>query len=98
MPRPHLGSGCDFVNAKPHKSAGPDPIDVEVGQRLRARRRVAGVTQAGLAEVLNLSFQQIQKYERGYNRVSASVLVRCARAEFPANCKISRLNAAMAPE
>jgi transcriptional regulator with XRE-family HTH domain len=68
------------VNAKPRKAAGPDPIDVEVGQRLRARRRATGVTQSGLAETLNLSFQQVQKYERGYNRVSASVLVRCARA------------------
>ena len=44
------------------------------------RRRSSGVTQAGLAEALGLSFQQVQKYERGHNRVSASVLVRCARA------------------
>jgi transcriptional regulator with XRE-family HTH domain len=68
------------VNAKLRNSAEPDPIDVEVGQRLRVLRRTCGVTQAGLAEALGLSFQQIQKYERGYNRISASVLVRCARA------------------
>lgn len=67
------------MNAK-RPTSQPDPIDVEVGRRLRQRRRSSGVTQAGLAEALNLSFQQVQKYERGFNRVSASVLVRCARA------------------
>lgn len=84
-PRPHLGPGCasvnaKSVNAKPNKSAAPDPIDVEVGQRLRALRRVAGVTQAALADALCLSFQQVQKYERGLNRISASMLVKSARA------------------
>lgn len=77
------------MNAKPRDSAAaPDPIDVEVGARLRARRRTSGVTQAGLAEVLDLSFQQVQKYERGYNRISASVLVRCARA---LRCSVAEL-------
>ncbi len=76
------------LNARPQPSASPDPIDVEVGARLRARRRSCGVTQAGLAESLNLSFQQVQKYERGYNRVSASVLVRCARALV---CRVGEL-------
>lgn len=68
------------MNAKLRNSAQPDPIDVEVGHRLRVRRRSSGVTQAGLADALGLSFQQVQKYERGLNRISASVLVRCARA------------------
>lgn len=62
------------------ETAGPNVIDVELGSRIRARRRTAGVTQAELAGMLNLSFQQVRKYERGQNRVSASVLVRCARA------------------
>jgi transcriptional regulator with XRE-family HTH domain len=57
----------------------PDPIDVAVGARIRMRRKSLGVTQAGLAEALGLTFQQIQKYERGTNRVSASMLVRTAR-------------------
>lgn len=77
------------MNAKPRDSAAaPDPIDIDVGARLRARRRTSGVTQAGLAEALNLSFQQVQKYERGHNRISASVLVRCARA---LRCSVAEL-------
>jgi len=59
--------------------AAPDPIDVLVGQRIRARRKVLGMTQTTLAEALGLTFQQVQKYERGANRISASMLVRAAR-------------------
>lgn len=58
---------------------GPDPIDVTVGLRIRLRRKALGLTQGALAEALGLSFQQVQKYERGSNRVSASMLVRAAR-------------------
>jgi transcriptional regulator with XRE-family HTH domain len=57
----------------------PDPIDVEVGARIRARRKFFGISQTKLADALSLTFQQIQKYERGANRVSASTLVRIAR-------------------
>jgi len=56
-----------------------DPIDVAVGSRIRVRRQGLKISQAALAEALNLSFQQIQKYERGANRVSASMLVKIAR-------------------
>jgi transcriptional regulator with XRE-family HTH domain len=59
----------------------PDPIDVHVGQVIRRRRKQIDQTQAGLAEALGLTFQQIQKYERGSNRVSASVLLKIARAQ-----------------
>ena len=52
----------------------PDPIDVEVGGRVRARRLLIGMNQEQLAEALGLTFQQIQKYESGANRVSASRL------------------------
>jgi transcriptional regulator with XRE-family HTH domain len=63
----------------------PDPIDVEVGLNLRRARLARGYSQASLAEQLGLTFQQIQHYERGGNRVSASMLVRAARAlEIPA--------------
>ena len=55
-----------------------DPIDVGVGARIRIRRRELGVSQGLLAEHLGLTFQQVQKYERGANRVSASMLVRIA--------------------
>jgi transcriptional regulator with XRE-family HTH domain len=59
--------------------ANPDPIDVAVGARVRARRKALGLSQTGLAEALGLTFQQIQKYERGANRISASKLVQTAR-------------------
>src|ERR1700760_1072881 len=58
---------------------GPDPIDIEVGGRIRARRVSLGVSQTALAKALGLTFQQVQKYEKGANRVSASTLVRVAR-------------------
>src|SRR5580700_3727149 len=57
-------------------AARPDPIDVEVGARIRARRVFLGMSQTKLAIALGLTFQQVQKYERGDNRVSASTLVR----------------------
>lgn len=56
----------------------PDPIDLAVGTRIRIRRRYLKVSQDELAAALGLTFQQIQKYERGENRVSASMLVRIA--------------------
>src|ERR1700722_11902932 len=58
---------------------GPDPIDIEVGGRIRARRIARGISQTALAKALGLTFQQVQKYEKGANRVSASTLVRVAR-------------------
>ena len=58
---------------------GPDPIDVAVGHRIRVRRKWLGVSQSTLADHLGVSFQQVQKYERGANRVSASMLVRIAQ-------------------
>ena len=56
-----------------------DPIDTVVGARIRLRRKFLGVSQQALAEALGMTFQQVQKYERGTNRVSASVLVKIAR-------------------
>ncbi len=51
-----------------------NPIDVHVGARLRACRTLLGLSQTALGEVMGLSFQQMQKYERGGNRISASRL------------------------
>jgi transcriptional regulator with XRE-family HTH domain len=65
LPRPQLSS--------------PDPIDVAVGARMRMRRKTLGLTQTALADALGITFQQVQKYERGANRVSASMLVRAAK-------------------
>ena len=59
---------------------GPDPIDVAVGLRLRTLRKSRGMSQEQLGRALGITFQQIQKYERGTNRVSASMLVKSARA------------------
>ena len=53
---------------------GPDPVDVHVGGRVRERRVSLGISQAKLGEYLRLTFQQIQKYEKGKNRISASKL------------------------
>lgn len=52
----------------------PHPIDIHVGKRLRFRRTILGLTQESIAHSANLTFQQIQKYERGSNRISASRL------------------------
>lgn len=49
-------------------------VDVHVGRKIREARLVRGMTQAGVAQELGLSFQQLQKYETGHNRVSASKL------------------------
>ncbi|CAE7898802.1 unnamed protein product, partial [Symbiodinium necroappetens] len=58
---------------------GPNPVDVHVGQRLRQRRTLLGMSQERLGEAIGLTFQQVQKYERGANRVSASRLYDLAR-------------------
>ena len=51
---------------------GPKPTDKHVGAQIRTRRLMLGMTQTGLADAVGLTFQQIQKYEKGTNRVSAS--------------------------
>lgn len=56
------------------------PIDLHVGKRLRQRRRLLGLTQQKLAEAVSIRFQQIQKYESGANRISASRLWTLAKA------------------
>ena len=56
------------------------PVDVHVGQRVRQRRWMVGMTQQQLADKVGIKFQQIQKYETGMNRVSASRLWDIAHA------------------
>ena len=63
---------------KPVNRSGT-PVDIHIGDRLRQRRVLLGLTQAQLSEVLCLSFQQIQKYEKGTNRISASRLFSIAQ-------------------
>src|ERR1700754_1555326 len=62
------------------EAAGPHPVDRHVGLRIRMRRKELGISQERLAESLGLTFQQVQKYERAANRVSASKLFEIARA------------------
>jgi transcriptional regulator with XRE-family HTH domain len=57
----------------------PNPIDVHVGSRVRLRRTMLGMSQEKLGEHLGITFQQIQKYEKGANRVGASRLQQIAR-------------------
>ena len=59
--------------------SGPNPVDLHVGGRIRMRRRLIGVSQESLAHDLGLTFQQVQKYEKGANRVSASKLYEIAK-------------------
>lgn len=59
---------------------GPHHVDQHVGFRIRMRRKEVGITQSGLATAVGVTFQQVQKYERGSNRVSASKLFEIARA------------------
>jgi DNA-binding XRE family transcriptional regulator len=62
--------------ARPTKPS--NPVDIHVGSRLRKRRRMLGVSQEKLGEALGLTFQQIQKYEKGINRIGASRLQQAA--------------------
>ncbi|RMB08931.1 helix-turn-helix domain-containing protein [Eilatimonas milleporae] len=58
----------------------PDPIDVHVGHRVRARRKMLGLSQTQLGNELGVTFQQVQKYERGTNRIGSSRLFRMSTA------------------
>lgn len=60
--------------AKTTAKSTPDPVDVFVGKKIRQRRTLMGISQEKLSEALGITFQQVQKYESGANRVSASRL------------------------
>lgn len=60
------------MKIKSKSNAGP--LDVHIGKRVRMRRCLLGMSQTELADGINVSFQQIQKYEKGVNRISASQL------------------------
>jgi len=71
-------SGAGETPAYGRGTGVPDPVDVHVGARIRARRLLLGLNQETLANALGLTFQQVQKYESGANRVSASRLFETA--------------------
>lgn len=58
----------------------PHAVDVHVGQRIRMIRKDRGMSQSELADALGITFQQVQKYERGFNRISASKMFEAAKA------------------
>lgn len=57
----------------------PNPVDTHVGSRVRLRRMLLGMSQERLGESMGLTFQQVQKYEKGVNRIGASRLFQIAR-------------------
>jgi transcriptional regulator with XRE-family HTH domain len=67
----------------------PDPVDIAIGQRIRSRRLAIGISQEKLGEALGLTFQQVQKYEKGTNRVGGSRMQQIAHA---LGCTITALH------
>lgn len=63
----------------PDERAPPNPIDVHVGERVAAYRKVAGLSQEALGNAIGVTFQQSQKYEKGTNRIGASRLFEISR-------------------
>ena len=63
----------------PSRTGTPNPVDVHVGSRVRLRRTLLGLSQEKLGDALGLTFQQVQKYERGANRIGASRLFDLSR-------------------
>ncbi|HQT67459.1 MAG: transcriptional regulator [Rhodospirillales bacterium 20-60-12] len=70
---------ADDIPEKAERESRPSPIDIHVGSRVRLRRTLLGMSQERLGDALGLTFQQVQKYERGVNRVGASRLFDIAR-------------------
>ncbi len=64
--------------AEPQMTKFPNPIDVHVGSRVRMRRMMLGMSQQKLADAFGLTFQQVQKYEKGMNRMGSSRLQQAA--------------------
>lgn len=75
----------------------PNPVDIHVGQRIRLRRTILRITQQQMAEMLGLTFQQVQKYEKGMNRVGASRLWDISRVlEVPMGFFFEDMDASVA--
>ncbi len=95
-----VGSSVSILggNEELYETTGrkPNPVDVHVGSRVRYRRMIIGMSQEKLGEKMNLTFQQIQKYEKGTNRIGASRLFqlskisRSARRIFLRGCVCQR--------
>ncbi len=68
------------TNGKQYSTKHPNPLDKEIGARIRTQRLVQGMSQEQLADAIGLTFQQVQKYEKGSNRCSGSRLHQIATA------------------
>src|ERR1700686_1182510 len=80
------------------KSDKPNPTDVHVGARVRLRRTLLGMSQEKLGDAIGLTFQQVQKYERGANRVGASRLFDLSRVlDVPVSFFFDDINPETAP-
>lgn len=64
---------------KKYSSGRPNPVDIHVGARVRLRRTLLGMSQEKLGDAIGLTFQQVQKYERGANRIGASRLFHLSK-------------------
>lgn len=69
----------DSLDAAPPLARTATDVDAHVGRQLRTRRAIVGLSQSQLGDQLGVTFQQVQKYERGQNRIAASMLFRAAR-------------------
>lgn len=78
-PRDEKSKALNKTNVLPVSRRAPNPVDIHVGSRVRLRRVLLGMSQEKLAERLGLTFQQVQKYEKGTNRISASRLQQIAQ-------------------
>ncbi len=94
----HQGDG----RRRRRKSDKPSPVDVHVGSRVRLRRTLLGMSQERLGHAIGLTFQQVQKYERGANRIGASRLFDLSRVlDVPVSFFFDDINPAIkssAPE
>ena len=77
------------------RGGGPDPVDIHVGKRIKLRRTLLHISQEQLAGDIGVTFQQVQKYESGHNRVSASRLFDISRV---LNCPIAYFFEDIGPE
>jgi len=74
----HHNASLARENGDAMKAKTPNAVDAYVGERVRLRRKLLGLTQVSLSESLGITFQQLQKYEKGVNRIGASRLQRIA--------------------
>jgi transcriptional regulator with XRE-family HTH domain len=73
------GEPLQLSNGEERNSRRPNPMDAHVGSRVRLRRMLLGMSQEKLGESLGLTFQQVQKYEKGVNRIGASRLFELSK-------------------